>query len=176
MGSHGIEPKRDWTHFLKIVFVIAGGGFYSYYNHICIKLDKGKKKSVLCIQKTFNAVFKNGFNPVLGSIPRLPIAYYQHNKKICLLSHLDNVFVIKSKISEPYGKVWKQQRIFLGLRICNFGAKYYSNQVDLLKKIKLSTCYKNEIFLKYNIINLNCKKRFFLFNITFILNHTTALF
>ena len=27
----------------------------------------------LSIQKTFNAVFENGFNPVLGSIPRLPI-------------------------------------------------------------------------------------------------------
>ena len=34
---------------------------------------KLKKKSVLCIQKTFTAVFKNGLNPVLGSIPRLPI-------------------------------------------------------------------------------------------------------
>jgi len=26
-GSHGIEPKRDLTHFLKIGFVVAGGGF-----------------------------------------------------------------------------------------------------------------------------------------------------
>ena len=43
LGSHGIEPKRD----------------------------KGKKnsrkKKVLCIQKTFNKVFKNGFNPKMGS-------------------------------------------------------------------------------------------------------------
>jgi hypothetical protein len=31
-----------------------------------------RKKTVLCIQKTFNAVFKNGLNPVFGSIPRLP--------------------------------------------------------------------------------------------------------
>ena len=59
MGSHGIEPKRDWTHFLKIGFVIAGGGFYSYYNLQYIKLYK-KKKTVLCIQETFNAVFKMG--------------------------------------------------------------------------------------------------------------------
>ena len=70
-GSHGIEPKRDWTHFLKIGFVVAGGGFYSYYNLQCIKLDK-VKESVLFTQKTFNEVFKNGFNPVLGSIQHLP--------------------------------------------------------------------------------------------------------
>ena len=31
-GSHGIEPTRNRTHFLKIGFVVAGGGFYSYYN------------------------------------------------------------------------------------------------------------------------------------------------
>ena len=42
-GSHGIVPKRDWTHFLKIGFMVAGGGFYSYYNLEGIKLDKGKK-------------------------------------------------------------------------------------------------------------------------------------
>ena len=43
MGSHGIEPKRDWTHFLKIRIVVAGGGFYSYFKLQCIKLDKEKK-------------------------------------------------------------------------------------------------------------------------------------
>ena len=41
-GSHGIEPKRDWNHFLKIEFVVAGGGFSSYCNLQCIKLDKEK--------------------------------------------------------------------------------------------------------------------------------------
>ena len=75
-GTHGIEPKRDWTHFLKIGFVFAGGGFYSYYNLQCIKLDKEKriqeKKISFMHTKKFIAVFKNGFNPVLGSIPRLP--------------------------------------------------------------------------------------------------------
>jgi hypothetical protein len=64
-----------------IGFVVAGAGFYSYYNLQCIKLDKEKKilekKTGLCIQKTFNAVFKSGFNPVLGSIPRLPYLKYQ---------------------------------------------------------------------------------------------------
>ena len=80
-GSHGIEPKRDWTHFLKIGFVVAGSGFYSYYNLQCIKLDKEnriqEKKSFLCKQKTFNALFKNGFDPVLGSIPRIPESFVQ---------------------------------------------------------------------------------------------------
>ena len=43
LGSHGIEPIRDLTHFLKIGFVVAGGGFYSYHNLVCIKLDKEKR-------------------------------------------------------------------------------------------------------------------------------------
>ena len=32
---------------------------------------KNLKNSALCIQKTFNMILKNGFNPVLDSIPRL---------------------------------------------------------------------------------------------------------
>ena len=74
-GSHGIEPIWDRTHFLKIRLVVAWGGFYSYYNLQCIRLDKERKKyekKFFCIQKTFNAIFYNGFNPVLGSIPSLP--------------------------------------------------------------------------------------------------------
>ena len=75
LNTNGIEPT-----FLKIGFAVAGGGLYSYYNHQCIKLYKEKriqeKKSVLCLQKTFNAVLKNGFNPVLGSILRLPNKSY----------------------------------------------------------------------------------------------------
>ena len=46
----GIEPT----------FVIAGGGFYSYYNIQCTKLDKESKnlkKNILCVQKTFNILF-----------------------------------------------------------------------------------------------------------------------
>ena len=57
-NPHGIEPTF---------------GVYSYYNLQCIRLDKRKnvrKKIVLSIQKTFNAIFINGFNPGLGSIPR----------------------------------------------------------------------------------------------------------
>ena len=26
LGSHGIEPTLDWKHFLKVRFVVAGGG------------------------------------------------------------------------------------------------------------------------------------------------------
>ena len=58
LNPPGIEPI-----FLK---------FYSNYNLQCIKLDKERKAEgggkVLWIQK----YFKNGFNPVFGSIPRLP--------------------------------------------------------------------------------------------------------
>ena len=32
-GSLGIAPTRNCTHFLKIEFVVARGGFYSYYIH-----------------------------------------------------------------------------------------------------------------------------------------------
>ena len=32
--------------------------------------------NVFSMHKTFNAVFKNGFSPVLGAIPRLPIHRY----------------------------------------------------------------------------------------------------
>ena len=41
MGSHaGIEPTQIWTHFLNIGFMVAGGGFSSYYNLQYIKIDK----------------------------------------------------------------------------------------------------------------------------------------
>ena len=52
---------------LLIGFMVAGGGFYSYYKLKCIKLDKARnivrKLSVLWIQKTFNTILK------MGSIP-----------------------------------------------------------------------------------------------------------
>ena len=72
LNPNGIEPT-----FLKLDSWSPGAGFYSCYNFQCIELDKERKKnyrkkSVICIQKTFNAVFKKGFNLVLGSIPRLP--------------------------------------------------------------------------------------------------------
>ena len=42
-GSHGIAPTRNCTHFLKIVFVVAGGGFYYYLIHQGNRSDKERK-------------------------------------------------------------------------------------------------------------------------------------
>ena len=40
IGSLGIAPTRNCTHFLKIGFGVAGDGFYSYYIHQGNKSDK----------------------------------------------------------------------------------------------------------------------------------------
>ena len=53
-GSIGIAPTRDCTHFLKIIFIVAGGGFYSYYIHQGNELDKERK----VVRKTFYAYKK----------------------------------------------------------------------------------------------------------------------
>ena len=42
-GSHDIHPLRDWTHFLKIGFMVAGGEFNSYCIHQGNKSDKEMK-------------------------------------------------------------------------------------------------------------------------------------
>ena len=42
-GSLGIIHTLDCTHFLKIGFVVAGGGVYSYYIHEGNISDKEKK-------------------------------------------------------------------------------------------------------------------------------------
>ena len=42
-GSLVIEPTRYCTHFFKIVFIIAVGGFYSYYIHQGNRSDKERK-------------------------------------------------------------------------------------------------------------------------------------
>ena len=75
-----LNPSGNEPTFLKLDSWSPGAGFIPIITTQCIKLNKEKrileeKKTVLCIQKTFNAVFKNGFNPVLGSIPRLPKKY-----------------------------------------------------------------------------------------------------
>ena len=69
LNPNGIEPT-----FLKKDSWSQGAGFIPIITSNIINYKKKKnlrKKTVLCIQKTFNAVFKNGFNLVLGSIPRL---------------------------------------------------------------------------------------------------------
>ena len=39
-GFHWNSTPWDLIHFLKIEFVVAGGRFYSYYDHLRINLDK----------------------------------------------------------------------------------------------------------------------------------------
>ena len=48
------------THFLKIGFVVAGGGFYSYYNHQGNKLDKERK--IFRIKLSFTFMHTKRFN------------------------------------------------------------------------------------------------------------------
>ena len=64
LNQHGIE-----TNFLQLSSRSLRAGF------IPILLDseiKFKTEKIYAYKKTFNAVFKNGFNSVLGSIPGLP--------------------------------------------------------------------------------------------------------
>ena len=67
-GSHGIKP----TAVLKLYSSSPGPSFNPFYNLQWIKLDKERKNLSLMHTKTFNTFIKNGFNPVLASIPRLP--------------------------------------------------------------------------------------------------------
>ena len=63
-GSLGIAPTRDCTHFLKIGFVVARGGFYSYYGYQGNKFDKERKivrkKLSFTHTKRFIPFFKRG--------------------------------------------------------------------------------------------------------------------
>ena len=49
---------------LKIGFVVAGGGFYSYYIHQGNISDKEREKLSFMHTKKFNDFFKNGCNSV----------------------------------------------------------------------------------------------------------------
>ena len=85
--------------------MVAGG------NVQCIKIDnerKNKNQFYAHLQKTSNAVFKNGFNPVLNSIPRL-LFQIEYNffmiKKISLKLpkiYYVNILLKKNKMSENY--------------------------------------------------------------------------
>ena len=46
---------------LKIVFMVAGGGFYSYYNLQCIKLDKERKNVRKKISFMHSKIFLRNF-------------------------------------------------------------------------------------------------------------------
>ena len=58
LHPHGIAPM----YFLKIGFVVAGLGFYSYYIHQGNISDNVRKRKMLCIQKDFIHILKDGCN------------------------------------------------------------------------------------------------------------------
>ena len=74
------------THFLKIGFVVAGGGFYSYYIRHGNKSDKERKivRKKLCSMHTkrFNTFFKRWVQVRVGAIPRLQDLYVQIEKNL----------------------------------------------------------------------------------------------
>ena len=67
-GSPGIAHTQNCTQFLKIGFVVARDGFYSYNIHQGNKSDKERKivRKKVCFMHTkrFNAFFKK-----MGAIP-----------------------------------------------------------------------------------------------------------
>ena len=71
-GSLSIAPTRNFTLFLKIGFVVAGGGFYSYYIHQGNKSDKERKivrkKLSFMHTKRFNIFFKRWVQFRVGGI------------------------------------------------------------------------------------------------------------
>ena len=62
VGSLDIAPTRNFTYFLKIGFVVAGGGFYSYCINQGNKSDNERKtlrkKLSFMHTKRFNVFFK----------------------------------------------------------------------------------------------------------------------
>ena len=75
LNPNGIEPT-----FLKLDSWSPGAGLIPIITSNILNLIKKKefkKKNSFMHTKTFNAVFKNGFNPVLGSITRLPPIIYR---------------------------------------------------------------------------------------------------
>ena len=75
-GILGITPTQNCTHFLKIGFVVAKGGFYSYYIHQGNESDKERKilrkKLGFMHTKRFYTFFKRWVQFRAGAIPRLP--------------------------------------------------------------------------------------------------------
>ena len=84
LGSRGIEPTRNGTHFLKIGFVVAGVGF------IPIISDKERKivRKMLSFMHTkrFNACFKRWVQFLVGAIPRLPFFSESNLRETCCVN------------------------------------------------------------------------------------------
>ena len=78
-GSLGIPPTQDCTHSLKIVFVVAGGGLYSYYIHQGNKSDKeriiARKMLSFMHIKRLNTFFSKWVQSRVGLQP-WPISNY----------------------------------------------------------------------------------------------------
>ena len=74
-GSLSITPTRNCTHFLKSVFVVAGGGFFPiiFIKEINqIKNGNCKKKNKLNVYKKIYYIFKLWVQFRVGAISRLP--------------------------------------------------------------------------------------------------------
>ena len=79
MHPHGIEAT-----FLKLDSWSPGTGFIPIItSNVLNQIKKEIMYEVLCLLKTFDVIFKNWFNPVLGSIPRIPEII--SNKKMSIL-------------------------------------------------------------------------------------------
>ena len=88
-GSPGIATSRNCTNFLKIGFVVARNGFYSYYIHQGNKSQKERKivrkKLSFMHTKRFKFFFKNGCNSVwvqftISRVVFLYIHIYKYEK------------------------------------------------------------------------------------------------
>ena len=58
-GSRGIAPTMSCTHFLIVEFVVAGGGFYSYYIHY----NSDKERKIVRKKLSFMCVISPGMTP-----------------------------------------------------------------------------------------------------------------
>ena len=106
--SLGIAPIRDCTHFLKVVFVVAGGGFYSYI-HQGNKLDKEKK----IVRKKLSFMHTKGINTFfkwvqsrVGAIPRLP-------NFVCIYI----VFLSYFSLLLPISKLWSSIKFYSAIAL-----------------------------------------------------------
>ena len=76
---HSNSTRRSEHKIKYIIFPPYGPISLSITSNILDYIKKKRiqeKKTVLCIQKTFNTVFTNGFNLVLGLIPCLILSLF----------------------------------------------------------------------------------------------------
>ena len=96
-GSRDIATTRNCTQFLKIGFVAAGGGFYSYYINKGNKSDKERKivrtKISFIHTKRFNTSFKR-LQFRVGAIPRLLSSISMLLKKNIHLFFISNLLLL----------------------------------------------------------------------------------